>query len=132
MDQIDLSRATKLKEVAFELETHYTAAVAATLDRITPKHQDFKQISLYFPCLFLSRDFRLVDFRTSVGEEIYSQWVDLDRILVRLWESHAIRMKVICNVREKGPKVTHDDMKYLFCGMATKERIELELIYKDY
>lgn len=32
----------------------------------------------------------------------------------------------------KGPEMTHDDVKCLFCGMVTEERIELDLINKGY
>lgn len=125
--QIDLSRATKLKEVGFELNEPCAERVAATLDTITLKHEDFEQVSVYFPFLFLSDGTRPVDIRRAVGEEMHSQWVQLDRILVRLWESHSIRLKVICNVNEKGAKVALEGMKYLLREMAAKGKIELEL-----
>lgn len=97
------------------------------LDTITLKHKDFKRVSICFPDLFL---FEGPDrFRLTVGEETYSEWVDLDRTLIRLWESHMIHMKVICNIKERGAKVTYDDMKHLFPEMTAKKIIELELRY---
>ena len=37
--------------------------------------------------------------RHAIGETMFGQWLDLGRLLVRLWESHLIRRKVVCTTR---------------------------------
>ena len=121
---VDLSAAKRLKrvEIEFNSDSYSAAWVTATLDTITPEHRDFKLVSIYFTDLL--QDTSLVGL---TKEATYSQWMDLDRNLVRLWESHAIRTKVAFNVYEGQTRVTYDDMKYLFREMTTKGRIELVL-----
>lgn len=34
------------------------------------------------------------NFRHTIGKETYDQWMDLDRVLIRLWESNAIHTQV--------------------------------------
>ena len=35
----------------------------------------------------------------------YKQWMDLDRVLVQLWESHSVRVKIAYRSGGKGEKV---------------------------
>jgi hypothetical protein len=37
-----------------------------------------------------------------IGEANYGQWLDLDRLLVQLWESYSIRPKAILSPAEAG------------------------------
>ena len=30
-----------------------------------------------------------------IGEQVFRQWFDLDRLLLRLWESHSIRTEAV-------------------------------------
>ena len=62
------------------------------LRTITSKHRDLQQISIYVPSRSTS---------TRDQETVSRQWMDLDRLLVQVWESHAIRTKVICGAAEK-------------------------------
>ena len=87
---IDLSKATKLKEAVFEFCDSSDAQAAWITKTITPGHQDFQQISIHL----LPHSHTSGDVRQAVGEEIYYQWMDLDNTLVRLSDSHGIRMKV--------------------------------------
>lgn len=63
------------------------------LQTITPKHQDFRHISIYMP-RYIPDIHPGVHVKRSVGEETYRQWADLDRLLVQLWVSHSVRPKV--------------------------------------
>ena len=38
------------------------------------------------------------DIRQIVGENVYGEWLDLDRLLVQFWELRLIRPKVTYNV----------------------------------
>jgi hypothetical protein len=99
---VNLLKATKLKDVAFRLTSWSIERVATALQTITAEHQDFRQIKIYIPyCLTLHGVGANV--RPAIGTANFGQWLDLDRLLVKLWESHSIRPKVICTTRtEKG------------------------------
>ena len=64
--------------------------ITAALQTVTPKHRDLQQILIHIPFDF-AIDGASMDIRQAVGETTYDQWLDLDRLLVRLWESHTIR-----------------------------------------
>ena len=40
----------------------------------------------------------------KVGQASYQGWLELDRVLAMLWESHSIRPRVIYNVRARKEK----------------------------
>jgi hypothetical protein len=90
---VDLSEATKLKEVAFRSDELYTQWIAMALGTITPEHRELKQISIYNRFRQAIVD-HTADVRQLGGEVTYGEWTDLDRILVRLWESHSVRTRV--------------------------------------
>lgn len=110
MGPVDLSRATNLREVEFWLDS--PAWVTATLETITLDHEHFKRVSIYIPSYPLPKG---LDFARP---GICLQWMDLDHILVRLGESHAISMKVTCDVD------VDKDIKSLFPLATAKVRIE--------
>ena len=57
------------------------------LRTITPNHLHPQQISLYAP--------RLRSRHTEdPAYDWYGQWLELDHLIVQLWESHSIRPKV--------------------------------------
>lgn len=90
---IDLSKATKLKDVTFvyELDPRW---VVGTLRTITSDHQNLQEISvepdypLYDPLPSDMRD----------AQEMYSECLELDYSLVKLCKSHSIRVKVLYTV----------------------------------
>ena len=94
-DSIDLSKAARLKGSAFRVESQRVDWITMALQTIVPEHRDFQQITIYLPY-----DPRLsgagADVRRIAGELIFEQWLELDRILVQLWESHSIRPKIMC------------------------------------
>jgi hypothetical protein len=89
---IDLSKATKLKDVVFQLESRGVKWVIAALRTITPKHRDLRQIRIdvSFNVVLLGAG---ANVPQAIGEANYRQWLDLDRFLVQFWESHSIRPK---------------------------------------
>jgi hypothetical protein len=68
--------------------------VIMALQTITPKHQDLRQITIWLS-YYLTLCGVGTEARWTVGVAKYRQWLDLDRLLVRLWESHSIRPKVV-------------------------------------
>jgi hypothetical protein len=83
-----------------------------TLQTVTPKHQDFQEILIYVPYRLTVSDAG-PDIGLAIGEEMFGQWSDLDRLLVQLWESHSIRPKIVCPPRVRGEQETRDSVRYL-------------------
>ena len=90
---VDLSKATKLKDVTFRPGLQRVEWVIRALQTITPEHRDLRQITIRMPWYPLAEV--LANIRQTVGDTHYRLWLDLDRLLVQLWESRSIRPKVI-------------------------------------
>ena len=123
---IDLSKAKKLGGVEFWPGSPKVGWVITALQTITPEHQDLRCISIYAPRTLAPVG---VDdnVRRTVGEQIWGQWLELDRVLVQFWESRSIRPKVVCVAPEKEwqdrmrasmgsllPEITRRGIIYLF------------------
>jgi hypothetical protein len=93
-----LCKATKLKAATFRPYETETGWITTALKTVTVEHRDFKQVSIYTRFHGLPID-NPDSFRQIVGEVAYGKWMDLDRVLVRLWESHSVHTRVY-NVRE--------------------------------
>jgi len=83
----NLLKATRLRDVVFRPGVLSVEWITLALQVVTCKHQDLRRISVDVP-------YHLACIRQAIGEEIFEQWSDLDRILVRLWESLSIRPNV--------------------------------------
>jgi hypothetical protein len=66
------------------------------LQTITPKHQHLRQISIPMAYYRSAVAGPGPNVRQTIGEANFEQWLNLDRLLVQLWESHSIRPKVVC------------------------------------
>lgn len=75
-----MSGATNVKEVVFWLSVHYVEWATTGLKTITSKHKDLRLV-----LLVISFPSSLVDEHFEEG--VYTQWMDLDRTLVRLQKS---------------------------------------------
>ena len=89
---IDLSKATKLKDVTFILERLFVAWVTSTLETITSTHTDLREVSIEVPALS-GISVWPIDAE-DIEDETWEEWADLDCTLIQLWESHAVRTKV--------------------------------------
>ncbi|KAF9786139.1 hypothetical protein BJ322DRAFT_1210669 [Thelephora terrestris] len=91
---IDLSNATKLREVAFwfDFDANW---ITHTLKTILPEHGDLRKISIYINRSFDGSADDPVNSKMTFREEVHRQWMDLDDLLVQLWESHSVRTKLI-------------------------------------
>jgi hypothetical protein len=78
----------------FRLNSWTAGWITTTLQTITPNLRDFRQVKIRVPyCLALLSDG--VDVRQTVGEANCEQWLGLDRLLIQLWESRAVRPQVV-------------------------------------
>ena len=97
---IDLSKATQLKDVKFRWECHPRWAVEA-LRTVTHDNRNLQQLSLeageecHGPRVGGNNP---GDPFGHIGESSYQEWLELDSVLVQLWESHSIRPEVEYNV----------------------------------
>ena len=86
---IDLSKTTKLEDAVFRpASLENVRWVTSTLETITPAHRNLQQITIYIP---YDPQAHFNFFTSTVGEEKCGQWSNLDRLLVRFWESRSIR-----------------------------------------
>jgi hypothetical protein len=101
---IDLSKATKLKDVVFQPGERSVEWVTMALQTITPEHRDLREVSIHLP-YYLTLGGLFVNIKQFVGEAGYKKWLDLDRLLVQLWESHSIRPTVMSAAEHKKESV---------------------------
>lgn len=85
---IDLSKATKLKDVAFVSDLD-PKRIASALRTVTTDHRDLHQISVYTTDVL-----RHMDSDPNNRETTRTEWLELDSVFVKIWESHSVRPKV--------------------------------------
>ena len=105
---VDLSTATKLRDLVLRPGSLSVAWVIMALQTITSEHRELRHISIQVPYdfTFINAD---ADVLQTVGEAISRQWFGLDRLLVQLWESRSIRPRVILAMKLWEGKI---DTKY--------------------
>lgn len=93
LGSLNLSKATKLRDLTFRPGLETIGWITMALQTITPDHKDLRDISIYaLYCLTHS----CVGIKQTLGEATCMQWLDLDRLLIQLWESHSILPTVGC------------------------------------
>jgi hypothetical protein len=121
----NLSKATKLKDIMFRLNWLRVQWVAAALKTISPEHRDLRQITIHIPYKspITGAD---TDIRQAIGEADYVQWLNLDRLLVQLWESHSIRPKVAVPTEQaEGTESMRDHVGHLLPEITNRGIIDL-------
>ena len=107
---INLSKATKLKDIVFRCKELSSEWINMTLRTITPKHRSLQQISIHIPCIGdYMYDHSVVNL---LRDPLPLQWSDLDRLLVEFWELCSIRSKVVCSRTRRGSATAADWAKY--------------------
>ena len=89
---IDLSKATKLRDVVFRPESLDIKWIATAFQTTTLEHRELQKISITVPysLTFLGNVDAIKQSTTFGG------WMNLDRLLVQFWESRSPRPKVEC------------------------------------
>ena len=119
---IDLSKATRLAAVAFRVDGCSVEWVTTALQTIPPGHRDFRRVSIYAPRHLTGAG---ADVKQTIAEQFLSQWLDLDRLLVRLWETRSIRPEVVCVRPHKNKQIMMDSMGCLLPELTKREVIDL-------
>ena len=117
--QVNLDKATKLKDVTLICLLR-PGWVLRTLRTVTQNHRELEWITLSVLSNwgFSQRN----DVRGAVGETTYLEWLELDRLLAQLHESHSIRLKVLYDVEESRERRR---MKVLLPEVMTRGIVDL-------
>ena len=97
----------KLTNVVLRSEEQSILWIIMALETITSGHRNLREVAIHIDfchiLFFLSNP---PNAGQTVGDEIYARWADLDRLLVQLSESGAVRVRVRCWSSGLGYKVT--------------------------
>ena len=110
---LDPSKATRVRDVVFRPGLKGVEWITLTLQTIGQEHRDLRRISIFMP---------LYSTLIPIGKGTLEQWLDLDRTLVNLWESHSISLRVL---RPGGQVRTAECIGPLLLEMTRRGRIEL-------
>jgi hypothetical protein len=110
---INLSKATKLKGIVFRCGLLHSEWVAMALETITSQRRDLQRISIYVP--------HPLHYVYDEG----TQWLHLDRLLVRFWDSRLIRPKVVYRRAMNGEKGMEDWIGRLLPEITKRGIIDL-------
>ena len=93
---INLSRTTRLRDAQFECGDQSAKWIIMALRTVASRHRDLRKIRI---CIYgLIFNYPSADIRQMVGEVVYGEWLDLDRLLVQFPELRSIRPKVSYDV----------------------------------
>lgn len=90
----------KLKDVTFVWDLN-PRWIVMTLRTITSNHRNIRQISVdaaYILYDLIHKHVDPVNFRHAIGATAHAEWLQLDHLLGKLWESHLVRPKVLYDV----------------------------------
>ena len=109
-NSVDLSRATKLKDVTFRIDSSGPEWVTTALRTITPNHRDLLQISIsaaYYPTIVM---FNTDDVIQGAEGQTTRRWLELDQLLAQLWELNSTPPKIVCHALSWKEKNVRDLM----------------------
>jgi hypothetical protein len=79
---LDLSKATKLKNLSFRCRGQSIQWIAMALPSVTSKNLQQIITRCNATCA------------NPIGETVHREWRDLDRLFIQFWISHSIRPKI--------------------------------------
>ena len=109
--------------MVFWFEELFDVWAAMVLKTPTSKPTDFRKDSIHIPIPTPPVD-APVSVKQSIGEETHEQWMDLNHILVRLWESSGVHTHILYTTEEE----KREACKYigaLLPGMTKKGIVEM-------
>ena len=122
---VDLSEVTKLKVVTFRIDSWDIDWIAIALRTITRKHQDLREISI-LPATYALMVMLVADVRRIVREKgVIGQWLELDHLLVQVWKSRPISLKVLYEVMPREGENMKSLMEWLLLGATGGGMVDL-------
>ena len=107
---VDLSRAMRLRDMTFWINSLGPEWATIALRTITSNHQDLRQISIY--AVHFSNLVKLgvgINIREAEKRTI-GQWLELDQLLAQLWELNSTPPKIVCRALSWKEKNVRDLM----------------------
>jgi hypothetical protein len=93
------SKVARLKDVTLYFKDLSVAWVASTLKTIASGHRDLREVSIKGQAFSDSTDWPTD--AADVEDDIREEWVNLERTLIQLWESHGVCTKVMYHSRRR-------------------------------
>ena len=125
---IDLSKATKLRDVVFILTSPDVEWITLALQTFTPEHRHLQRFSI---CVLFTFALSRVgadpgQVIPAIGGSVLDRWLDLDHLLVQFWELHSICPNITC-VMLNEEKEIRDSMGQLLLETTERGIIDLDL-----
>jgi len=120
---VDFFKTTRLKEVVFRLGGTLDVQTTIALETLTSEHRDLQRVSIHIPIKAPSID-DPVNMRQVIRGAVDKQWMDLDRVLIQLWETNAIPTQVIYTT-EEGKKEGREYIGALLPEMTKRGILEV-------
>ena len=99
--------------------------IAIALRTITQKHQDLREISI-LPASYALMVMLVAGVRRIVREKgVIGQWLELDRLLVQVWKSRPISLKVLYEVMPREGENMKSLVEWLLPGATGGGMIDL-------
>jgi hypothetical protein len=93
---LDLSKATSLESLTFRSWAIDVEWVIRTLNSVQGNHKKIK-IRVIYDIIHVQGPAGGLKFADAVGATVLEQWLRLDGLIVKLWESSKIPTKVFCH-----------------------------------
>ena len=110
---LDLSKAIKLKGVVFNYHRSNIQWITTAIKTI--KSKNLQQITIF--------SYTRTPLSAQIKEAVHQEWQDLDHLLVQLWTSHSVRLKIMYR-REEGENEARGLVQRLLPEL-TKRAIDL-------
>ena len=125
---IDFSKATKLKGLTFRSFNRSVKWITMALKAITAHHRDLREVTIHvhFPP---SGD--CDNLRQIAGGRGFRRWIDLNSVLTRLMESHAVCVKTI-HYPTGGDDLVREFMKEMFPAISTERGWSPRVRFADF
>jgi len=117
----------RLKDVTFGVGSWDVAWVTMTLQTITHIHQALREISIHEAYYSISIELG-AEVRRIIGEQTASLWSELDRLLVRLWESRSIHPKMLYSAFPESENAMRDFVGYCLPEITRRGIVDLAKI----
>ena len=103
------------------------------LGTIASEHQNFQQVSIHLPFFLGCFSPRVIELHFE-EECTRRKWSDLDRLLVQLWESHAVRVEVKYPPPYRGnmPSRVKNWAEYLLPELVMRANVSLVEVHNEF
>ena len=107
-----------------------SAWITMTLGTITSEHRDLQRISIYVSRMRKCwHDDTIIQHVRAANPPL--RWLDLDHLLVQLWELYSIRSKVVCARTKEGSRGVAEWAEFLVPELTKRGILDLDEEYNE-